>query len=434
MSPMKEKQLKQCKNAPGSPQVYLVGGAVRDRLLGLPVGEKDWVVVGATPEVMEDAGYIQVGKDFPVFLHPESKEEYALARLERKSGRGHKGFVFDTTGSVTLEDDLQRRDLTINAMAEAGDGSLIDPYSGEEDLKARRLRHVSAAFTEDPLRVLRTARFAARFASQGFTVAAETMALMQEMSSSGELETLPGERVWQEILLALQTDAPDVFIQVLRDCGALQALLPEVDALFGVPQPPRHHPEVDTGVHVLLCLQQSVTLSDDPVVRYSVLMHDLGKALTDKKAWPSHHGHEKLGLKPLAAVHRRIAVPKDYQETAALVCEYHLHAHRAMELRGDTVLKLLESLDAFRRPQRLSRFLLSCEADARGRSGLENRLYPQADYLRQAFDAAASVDGGALLKDASSEGVKPQDIIRRARLQRVEEVKRAAHKTQKAQA
>ena len=414
-------------------KTYLVGGAVRDALLGLPPGERDWVVVGATPRAMLEAGYKQVGKDFPVFLHPQTKEEYALARLERKTAPGHRGFVFDSTGSVSLEDDLKRRDLSINAMAQDEDGNLIDPWGGRQDLEARLLRHVSAAFAEDPLRVLRVARFAACLAPLGFTVAPETMALMGRMSEEDdELATLPGERVWREMHLALQSPRPELFIQVLRDCGALGTLLPEVDALFGVPQPPQHHPEVDTGLHILLCLQQAAAMGADPVVRYGVLMHDLGKALTDPAAWPRHHGHERLGLKALKAVHGRIAVPKEYAQLAELVCEHHTTCHRALQLRPDTMLRLFDNLDAFRRPQRLSRFLLACEADARGRTGLETRPYPQAEHLRRAYEAAASVDGGALLKESppkespTKKSAKPHELIRQARLQRIRETVQAA--------
>ncbi len=404
-------------------KTYLVGGAVRDKLLGLPVKENDWVVVGATPQQMLDAGYSQVGKDFPVFLHPDSKEQYALARLERKTASGHKGFAFDTTGSVTLEDDLKRRDLTINAIAESADGTLIDPYGGQQDLAQRRLRHVSDAFAEDPLRVLRVARFAARLAQQEFSVAPETLALMRQMSESGELASLPGERVWQEILLALQTNHPDVFISVLRDCGALSVLLPELDKLFGIPQPEHHHPEVDTGIHILLCLQQAVKLSEDSVVRYAVLVHDLGKGLTNPAKWPSHVGHEMLGLQALDAVHKRIPVPNDYVALARLVSEHHLNSHRALELRSTTLLRLLESLDAFRRPQRLTQFCLACEADARGRTGLESRPYPQSAYLQSVYNAACEIDIPALLKENPES--KPEDVIRRARLERIARVRDA---------
>lgn len=395
-------------------QTYLVGGAVRDKLLRLPVKDKDWVVVGATQEEMLARGFNQVGKGFPVFLHPETKQEYALARIERKIGPGHGGFEFDASASVTLEQDLSRRDLTINAMAEAESGELIDPYGGRRDLEQRVLRHVSAAFSEDPLRVLRVAKFAARFAHLGFTVAPETLQLMQQIVASGELATLVKERVWQELEGALRSPAPDVFIQVSRDAHALAVILPEVDALFGVPQPPKYHPEVDTGVHILLCLQQAVQLTDDPVVRYAVLVHDVGKGATDPACWPSHNGHEVLGLRQLEAINARLPVPKESAQLAALVCEHHTKLHRIRELRPSTLLKLLETLDAFRRPERLQKFLLACEADARGRTGLERRPYPQGKYLTAVLQATQTIDIGALLQTAG--GNEPQQVIARERL------------------
>ncbi len=399
-------------------EIYLVGGAVRDRLLDLPVIDRDWVVVGASPKEMVEAGYKQVGKDFPVFLHPKTNEEYALARLERKIAPGHGGFDFDTAQSVTLEEDLQRRDLTINAMAETESGEVIDPYGGQQDIEARLLRHVSDAFSEDPLRVLRVARFAARFASLGFKVADETMALMQTMSGGGELDTLVGERVWQEMALALKADRSDVFIQVLRDCGALKKLLPEVDCLFGIPQPEKYHPEIDTGLHTQLCLQQVSKLSDDLAVRYATLVHDVGKGLTPKDKWPSHIGHETLGLRVLDDIHARIPVPKECARLAELVSEHHTKLHRVFELRPATVLKLLEALDAFRRPERLDKFLLSCEADSRGRTGLEDRDYPQRAYLAGMLAAANELQIPELL--AANRERKPEDVIREARLERLE--------------
>ena len=399
-------------------ETYLVGGAVRDRLLGLPVRDKDWVVVGSNAEAMKQQGYLQVGKDFPVFLHPDSKQEYALARTERKVGAGYHGFDFDASESVTLEQDLMRRDLTINAIAESPDGELIDPYNGSKDIENRVLRHVSPAFSEDPLRVLRVAKFAARFAHLGFSVAPETLSLMADIVASGEMEALVRERVWQETEEALGSAAPDVYIQLLRDCGALKSLLPEVDRLFGVPQPPKYHPEVDTGLHVLLCLQQATKLSDDAVVRYAVLVHDVGKGVTDKEKWPSHYGHEHLGLALIADINARLHVPKEYARLASLVCEHHTKMHRITELRPATLLKLLESLDGFRRPERVQKFLLACEADARGRTGLEDRDYPQNAYLTEILDELAQQDIGALIKAAQPKN--PQDFVRKNRIKLIE--------------
>jgi len=395
-------------------KTYLVGGAVRDKLLGFNKSDRDWVVVGASVTQMLNAGFNQVGKDFPVFLHPKTKEEHALARTERKTGPGYTGFAFNADPSVTLEEDLLRRDLTINAIAQDSDGNLIDPYGGVKDIENRVLRHVSAAFTEDPLRVLRVARFAARFAPLGFRIAEETMALMRQLSSSGELQHLVAERVWQEMEKALHTAAPAEFFRSLRACGALQIILPEVDNLFGVPQPPLHHPEVDTGVHVLMCVEQATQLSDDPVVRFATLMHDLGKALTPKDNWPHHHGHEQLGVALIDAVCARLRVPKKYQQVARLVSQFHTHCHRAQELRADTMLRLFESLDAFRRPGQVAQFLLACEADSRGRTGFEDREYPQADFLRGALVAAQTVNIAGVLKGLNPESHKPHDAIKAA--------------------
>lgn len=378
-------------------KIYLVGGAVRDALLGIGKADRDYVVVGATVQEMLAQGYQQVGRDFPVFLHPQTREEHALARTERKTGPGHTGFDFVADPTVTLEEDLARRDLTINAMARAADGSLIDPFNGRSDLEQRILRHVSPAFSEDPLRVLRVARFAARFAHLGFTIADSTMALMTQMSASGELDHLVAERVWTELEKAMRERSPAVFVQVLRDCGALRVILPEVDALFGIPQPAQHHPEVDSGVHTLMCVEQAAAISDDPVVRFATLVHDVGKALTPKDNWPHHYGHEHLGVKTIMALCQRLRVPKKYTTIARLACEYHTHCHRVAELRPVTILRLLESLDAFRRPEQMELFLLVCEADARGRTGFEQRPYPQADILRKALRAAAAVDVAALL-------------------------------------
>jgi len=371
--------------------IYLVGGAVRDGLLGYPPAERDWVVVGASPDELLARGYQQVGRDFPVFLHPDSREEYALARTERKRGHGHTGFVVHCDPSVTLAQDLERRDLTINAMAQAPDGTLVDPYGGRRDLEQRLLRHVSAAFVEDPLRVLRTARFAARYAHLGFTVAPETLALMADIVAQGELAHLSAERVWTELERALGERDPDVFVAVLRQCGALAALLPEVDALFGVPQPPSHHPEIDTGEHLLMALRQCAQAGYDAEVRFAVLLHDLGKGTTPREEWPRHIAHEQRGAKLVAAVCERLRAPTRCRELALAACRHHTLCHRALELRGRTVLKLLRETDALRRPQRFELFLQACEADARGRLGLEARDYPQADYLRRALAVAQAV-------------------------------------------
>jgi tRNA nucleotidyltransferase (CCA-adding enzyme) len=372
-------------------RVYLVGGAVRDRLLGLAPRERDWVVVGSSPAELEAAGYLPVGREFPVFLHPASHEEYALARLERKVAPGYRGFTTEFSPAVTLEEDLRRRDLTINAIAESDAGELIDPYGGRADLEARLLRHVSDAFVEDPVRVLRVARFAARFASRGFRVADETLALMRRMSASGELAALVPERVWQETERALDTAHPEVFFQTLRECGALAVIFPEIDALYGVPQPPQWHPEIDTGVHVMLALAWAARNGASTAVRFAVLAHDLGKARTPRELWPKHHGHEELGVAVVEALADRLKVPGSYRELAILAAREHTLVHRALELRPETVLKLLQECDAFRRPERFGELLAACEADARGRTGFETHPYPQAAYLRAALAAAAAV-------------------------------------------
>jgi tRNA nucleotidyltransferase (CCA-adding enzyme) len=377
-------------------EIYLVGGAVRDKLLQRPVVERDWVVVGGTPAELESQGYRKVGKDFPVFLHPDSAEEYALARTERKTGPGYHGFDVYAEPDVTLEDDLLRRDLTINAIAESADGELIDPHNGQADLAARLLRHISPAFREDPLRVLRVARFAARFHHLGFTVAPETLELMREIAASGELETLVPERVWKETATALSENHPDVFLQVLRDCDALKVIFPELDRLFGVPQPEKWHPEIDTGVHTLMVMRVAAQLSDSLEVRFAAMVHDLGKGTTDPSHWPRHHDHEKRGLKLISALCDRLTAPNRCRELALHVGQFHTLVHRAAELRPDTVLKLFRKTDVFRRPERFEQFLLACEADARGRTGLEDRPYPEADWLRAALTAALSVDNAAI--------------------------------------
>ena len=400
-------------------ETYLVGGAVRDKLLGLPVKDRDWVVVGATVEDMLARDFKQVGKDFPVFLHPETKEEYALARTERKVAPGHTGFEICADPSVTLQEDLERRDLTINAIAETPEGEIIDPLGGKHDLHDRILRRVSDAFVEDPLRVLRVARFAARFEPMGFRVAEKTMKFMQRITRSGELDTLVAERVWKELDLSLKAKGSYRFLEVLRECGALEVILPEVSKLFGVPQPEKYHPEIDTGKHTILCLQQARKLTDDAAVHYATLVHDVGKGLTPEDQWPSHIGHEKLGLKALQAIEERLPVPKEYAALARLVCEHHTKLHRIKELRPMTLLDLLETIDAFRRPERLDRFLLACEADARGRTGLEDRTYPQKAYLKAIQEAVLAIDNGALI--AQADGAKPQDVVAKKRLEVVTE-------------
>ena len=406
-------------------RVYLVGGAVRDRLLGLAIRERDWVVVGATPEELVRRGYQPVGREFPVFLHPTTHEEYALARQERKVGPGYRGFTTQFAPSVTLEEDLRRRDLTINAMAEDESGTLIDPYGGRADLDARLLRHVSEAFVEDPVRILRVARFAARLAPLGFRVAGETLALMRHITDSGEARTLVPERVWQETERALGEAHPEVFFEVLRACGALAVIYPEIDALFGVPQPPRWHPEIDTGVHVMLALSYAASHGASAAVRFAVLTHDLGKAQTPRSEWPSHHGHEEFGVPLINELCDRLKVPNTHRELAVLTARYHTLVHRALELRPVTVLTLLENCDALRRPERFAELLRACEADARGRTGREDSPYPQVDYLRQALAAASGVTLAASERQ-ELEGVEIGAELRRRRLAAVSEIKRDA--------
>ncbi|MEH2922497.1 multifunctional CCA addition/repair protein [Samsonia erythrinae] len=387
-------------------KIYLVGGAVRDSLLDLPVTEKDWVVVGATPECLLAQGYQQVGKDFPVFLHPVSREEYALARTERKSGTGYTGFVCHAAPDVTLEQDLLRRDLTINAMARTEQGDLIDPYHGRRDLENRLLRHVSDAFSEDPLRVLRVARFAARFAHLGFRIAEETMTLMTKMTQGGELAYLTPERVWKETEKALGTASPAVYFQVLRHCGALAILFPEVDKLYGVPAPAKWHPEIDTGIHTMMTLAMAARLSPEIDVRFAALCHDLGKGLTPRELWPSHHGHGPAGVKLVEALCQRLRVPNPIRDLAKLVAEYHDLIHTVQVLQPKTLLKLFDAIDVWRKPQRLAQLALTSEADARGRTGFEEHPYPQGDYLREAFRIASQV-GSA---DVVADGFKGIDV------------------------
>jgi tRNA nucleotidyltransferase (CCA-adding enzyme) len=373
-------------------KVFLVGGAVRDGLLGRQVTERDYVVVGATPAALTAAGYRAVGKDFPVFLHPDTGEQYALARTERKTGPGYYGFETRFSPDVTLEEDLARRDLTINAMARTESGELVDPYGGRRDLEERWLRHVSPAFVEDPLRVLRVARFAARFSQLGFRVAPETLALMRRIVEAGEMAALVAERVWAETARTLSEERPREYFELLRTCGALAAVFPEIDRLYGVPQPPQWHPEIDTGLHTMLALETAAEISPDPVVRFAALVHDLGKGTTSRELWPRHIGHEERGVALIEQLCARLRVPTEYRELAVQVSRQHARVHRMAELRPATVLELLEQVDAFRRPERLERLLLACEADARGR-GPERRLapYPQAGLLRAAHEAASAV-------------------------------------------
>ncbi|MCH5048958.1 multifunctional CCA addition/repair protein [Pectobacterium aquaticum] len=396
-------------------KIYLVGGAVRDSLLGLPVTEKDWVVVGATPENLLAQGYQQVGKDFPVFLHPISRDEYALARTERKSGKGYTGFVCHAAPDVTLEQDLLRRDLTINAIARTERGDLIDPYHGRRDLESRVLRHVSEAFSEDPLRVLRVARFAARFAHLGFQIAEETMALMQTMVHEGELAYLTPERVWKETEKALGTSSPDVYFQVLRDCGALAVLFPEIDNLYGVPAPAKWHPEIDTGIHTMMTVAMAARLSPEIDVRFATLCHDLGKGLTPPELWPRHHGHGPAGVKLVEALCQRLRVPNPIRDLAKLVAEYHDLVHTVQVLQPKTLLKLFDAIDVWRKPQRLEQLALTSEADARGRAGFEENPYPQGDYLREAFCIASQVSSANVVADGFK-GIDVRNELARRRI------------------
>ena len=399
--------------------IYLVGGAVRDSLLGRPVAERDWVVVGATPEELQARGFTPVGRDFPVFLHPHTREEHALARLERKTGPGYRGFVTEFAPDVTLEQDLARRDLTINAMAQATDGHLIDPHGGRADLERRVLRHVSPAFVEDPVRILRIARFLARFAHLGFSVAAETIELMRQMSASGELDALVPERVWRELERLLVEPTPRAGIELLRECGALRIVLPELDALFGVPQSPKWHPEVDTGEHVLLALQVAAGRAAPVSVRFAVLMHDLGKALTPRSEWPKHIAHEARGVPAIESLCQRLRVPQEHRDLALLASRFHTHVHRGLELRAATLLEVLESADAFRRPGRFAELLEVCECDARGRLGFADQPYPQRARFEQALEAASATT----LQPDEREGLVGAAIgerLRRKRLAAIE--------------
>lgn len=402
-------------------QVYLVGGAVRDQLLGHPYEEKDYVVVGATPEQMLAQGFQPVGKDFPVFLHPKTKEEYALARTERKTSQGYHGFAFYTDTEVTLEQDLIRRDLTINAMAMDEQGKVYDPYGGQHDLNNKTLRHVSDAFVEDPLRVLRVARFAARYAQYGFHVADETLVLMRQLSESGELSSLTPERVWKETSRALMESDADVYFHVLRACGALKVLFPEIEALFGVPQRPEYHPEIDCGVHTMMTLQQACRANYSLEVRFAALVHDLGKALTPQDELPRHIMHEERGIAPVKAVCERFKVPTVVKELAIAVCKEHLQAHKVMQLKPGTLWRLLQRLDVLRRPERVDAYIQACECDARGRLGLEERPYPQADYLRQAMQIVRNIKVQDLPSDVK--GAEIGELLIQKRIEALAEFK-----------
>ncbi len=393
---------------------YLVGGTVRDELLGLPAQERDWVVVGATPDDLLALGFKPVGKNFPVFLHPDTHDEYALARTERKTAPGYHGFEFHASPEVTLQEDLQRRDLTINAMARDENGQIIDPFDGQQDLTKRVLRHVSAAFVEDPVRILRVARFHARFFEFGFSIVDETRQLMKDMVDRGEVDALVPERVWQETVRAIAENHPEKYFETLRDCGALSRIFPELEALFGVPQPERHHPEIDTGIHTMMVLRQAARLTNDRTVRFAALTHDLGKGETPPELLPGHRGHEKRSIRLVRAMSKRLRIPREYRDLAVRVAEFHCHCHRALELKPSTILKVIEALDAFRNPARFEKFLLACEADARGRKGLEENAYPQADVFRNAFQAAAAI-GAADVADDGLSGRELGEQIRQLR-------------------
>jgi len=404
-------------------RIFLVGGAVRDKLLQLPIKDCDYMVVGSTSEQLLDLGYQQVGKEFPVFLHPKSGDEYALARTERKQGKGYSGFSCYSGVDVSLEDDLIRRDLTINAIAEDESGERFDPYNGLQDIKDKVLRHVSPAFSEDPLRVLRVARFAARFYKLGFSIAPETLMLMKQLSDSGELSHLTPERVWAETHKALTTNSPQIYFQVLRDIGALAVLFPEIDKLYGIPAPKKWHPEVDTGIHTLMVLEQATLLSDSVVFRFACLVHDLGKALTDKDKWPSHKGHGFLGLAVIKSLCERLKIPNECRDLALMVSEHHTMIHSAFELKASTLLKLMNNCDAWRKPARFQQMLQCCVADSKGRTGFEDKPYPTADYVWLAFQAALTVD----VQDIIKQGIKGaliKEALLTARIEAVSQYKK----------
>lgn len=403
-------------------QIYLVGGAVRDSLLNIPIKDKDWVVVGSTPGELLNLGYSQVGADFPVFLHPKTKEEHALARTERKSGSGYQGFICDFSPDISLEEDLLRRDLTINAMAQDENGEIVDPYNGQQDIKDKKLRHVSLAFAEDPLRVLRVARFAARFAHLGFTIAQETISLMKDIAASGELAHLTQERVWQETERALAESQPWVYFQALKDCNALAIIFPELDKLFGIPQPEKHHPEIDCGIHSLMVLEQASMLSDDINVRWASLLHDLGKGLTNDELLPSHHGHEQTGEQLVIELNQRLKTPNDFKDLSRLVCIYHTHVHRAFELKPQTLLKFFNKIDLWRKPERLQQILLACKADSRGRTGFEEIDYPQMEYINEMAQACLTINA----KQFVAQGIKGKAIGEAIALERHSVIKKLA--------
>lgn len=403
-------------------QIYLVGGAVRDQLLGITSHDKDWMVVGSDPQTMLQQGFRPVGLDFPVFLHPKTQEEYALARTERKTGQGYNGFECFYAPDVTLEEDLARRDLTINAIAQSEDGTLHDPFHGQQDIKQKILRHVSPAFSEDPLRVLRVARFAAKFAELGFTIAPETLQLMQQMVESGELEHLTAERVWQEWQKSLTTNAPHVFLQVLQQCGALRVILPEIDALFGVPQPEKWHPEVDTGIHTLMVAQQAAMLSSEVSVRFAAQVHDLGKGVTPESEWPSHKMHCHTGLKLIKQVCKRLKVPNECRDLALLVCQHHSNIHRTLELKPATALKLLNQMDVWRKPERFQQILLCCQADHQGRKGLEHLSYLPKEVMTQYFQAANAIDVQSIIAQGF-QGKTIREELDRQRIQVITQLK-----------
>ncbi len=402
---------------------FLVGGAVRDKLLNREVFDRDFVVIGSSVEEMLSLGFNQVGKDFPVFLHPHTKEEYALARTEKKVSDGYTGFTCNASSSVTIEEDLLRRDLTVNAMALSPNGDIIDPYNGQEDLKNKILRHVSYAFIEDPLRVLRVARFAARYKNYGFTVAPETISLMKNISLSGELEALSAERVFTELDKSLKCKHPSVFFEVLKECGALKVLLPEIDTLWGVPNPAQWHPEICSGIHTMMVLQQAVLLSSKNEVRFAALCHDLGKGITPESQWPKHHGHEKSGLPLVKSVCKRFKVPTAYQNLAFKVCEYHLHSHKAFELKPSTILKVFNALDVWRKPEEFNDFIIACTADMRGRTGFEDKEYPQADYLQLLAKEARGVSAKKFV-EAGLKGIEIKEAIEKERLSIITNIKK----------
>ena len=402
---------------------FLVGGAVRDKLLNREVFDRDFVVVGSSVEEMLSLGFNQVGKDFPVFLHPQTKEEYALARTEKKISDGYTGFTCNASNSVTLEEDLLRRDLTVNAMALSPNGDIIDPYNGRIDIENKVLRHVSSAFIEDPLRVLRVARFAARYKNYGFTVAPETISLMKEISLSGELETLSAERVFTELDKSLKCEHPSVFFEILKECGALKVLLPEIDTLWGVPNPAQWHPEICSGIHTMLVLQQAVLLSNKNDVRFAALCHDLGKGITPESQWPRHHGHEKSGLPLVIKICKRLKVPSSYQKLALKVCEYHLHCHKAFELKPSTLLRVFNALDIWRKPEEFNDFILACTADMKGRTGFEDKPYPQADYLQLLVQEAREVSAKQFV-EAGLKGIEIKEAIEKERLSVIHNIKK----------